>query len=146
MKYLCLLEKNINIVATLMLVVLLFSRKTRANTIHMLCVSAVFILYFYLFNRYRDLETVRLIIKIEPKHCIEFLTTRVRLTSSKSLPDLKNINLKSLLHAIYVRFIMKFISPIHRYLTLVKEIWLEIVQIIKLAKLENENYRVFINQ
>ena len=88
-------------------------------------------MYLSIINKFRDLETVQLLLKFHPKDLIQTITTRVRLTSSKSLPDLKNLNVKSLIKAIHIRFVTRWLSPVHRYITWVKEVLIEFIKTLK---------------
>ncbi len=128
-----------NIVPFTMLIALFVCPKTRVKTFKLIWIFSICLIQITLSNKLRDFETIRLLLKLNIKELIQTLTTRVRLTSSKSLPDLKNLNMKAFIHAIYVRFIMKWISPINRYLAWIKEIWMEIVRLVKLGCNDNRN-------
>lgn len=123
--------KGTNIFAFLILICLIIIPKTRPNVFKILSFSSIGLVYLSIINKFRDLETVQLLLKFHPKDLIQTITTRVRLTSSKSLPDLKNLNVKSLIKAIHIRCVTRWLSPVHRYITWVKEVLIEFIKTLK---------------
>ena len=130
---------NTNIIVLIMFLVIIICPTTRRKTIKMICFFAIGMFYMELINKLRDLETVQLLLKLNYKELIQTSISRIRLTSSKAFPDLNQVNVKELLHAIHVRFIMKWISPLNCYIAKVREIWMEIVKLVKLACCDTTN-------
>jgi len=106
----------------LLFLLLLLNKKTRKVLAKSLFASLLTLIYGYFFISCRDQELVKIILNnFKPSQIIEMLSN-VRLTSSKSMPDFKNIDLNSLLKAIKLRISSIILSPIKEYCLWIKTV------------------------
>ena len=129
MDYIINVIKQLDLLVLIPVLVLLLNSKTRNKTIKMLGVLVVVGIYHYVCIMCRDLEVVKMIINIKPMQIVELCTTKVRFTSSKALPDFKNVNLAALLRAIVSRIYSGIVSPIKQYVLWIREVLIEFIKI-----------------
>ena len=130
MDYIINVIKQIDLLVLIPVLVLLLNSKTRNKTIKMLGVLVVIGIYHCIFTMCRDLEVVKMIINIKPMQIVELCTTKVRFTSSKALPDFKNVNLATLLRAIVSRIYSGVISPIKQYVLWIREVLIDFIKVL----------------